>query len=324
MPSAIGKGLPATAHSDLPDASRAISANTGLRTRRGSDACVRPSVGAAKHRDGAFAVVVIGLPLRTDEASFRKHFATCGAVSKVIMPTEKNGLLKGDCFLEFVSEQGANTAVELGKTLFAGTSIITVQKVGAKQYKRDRERDPALTVVVRGLSDKVCESEMISSFGACGELRRLTMPTDREGKCKGFAYVQFSDEVSMERALELNRTIFMGNEMTVETEEQEATKIKKLARKRVLPDGPAVFVTSLSWSIEEHSLEEAFSSCGEILGCRILIGHHGRSKGKPTGNGLVVFASEEGQRRAIEEMDGFELAGKVIAVREHTLKPARR
>ena len=69
----------------------------------------------------------------------------------------------------------------------------------------------------------------------------------------------------------------------------------------------------MAWSVNDDTLREAFSKYGELEECTVL---KDRQSGKSRGRGIVRFATEEAMKKAIEEMNGSELEGRAIAVRQ--------
>ncbi|MQM03282.1 hypothetical protein Taro_036066 [Colocasia esculenta] len=62
-----------------------------------------------------------------------------------------------------------------------------------------------------------------------------------------------------------------------------------------------LFVGGLSWSVDEKSLKDAFSSFGEVTEVRIM---YDKQSGRSRGFGFVHFASDEGASCAKDAMDG--------------------
>ncbi|XP_023512522.1 glycine-rich RNA-binding protein 1-like [Cucurbita pepo subsp. pepo] len=73
------------------------------------------------------------------------------------------------------------------------------------------------------------------------------------------------------------------------------------------------FVGGLAWATDNHALEKAFSSFGEIVEAKIV---NDRETGRSRGFGFVTFAEEESMRSAIEAMNGQNLDGRSITVNE--------
>ncbi|CAE7561307.1 pab1, partial [Symbiodinium pilosum] len=176
--------------------------------------------------------------------------------------------------------------------------------------------------VVRGLPDWMTEAQLKADFATCGQLKRASMPMNKEGKGKGFAYVQYKNDESMKKALEWNSTWYKGVTITVEKlgEESKGKGRGRRGRekKEKLPDGPTIHVGSLSYEVDDEMLKQAFAACGEVVASRVLISGKGKTKGKSRGTGLVVFATEEAQKKAVATMNEVELAGRQITVREYT------
>ncbi|XP_076923148.1 glycine-rich RNA-binding protein GRP1A-like [Bidens hawaiensis] len=73
------------------------------------------------------------------------------------------------------------------------------------------------------------------------------------------------------------------------------------------------FVGGLAWATTDRSLEEAFSSYGEILESKII---NDRETGRSRGFGFVTFKDEKSLKDAIEWMNGQSLDGRDITVNE--------
>ncbi|KAL7566941.1 hypothetical protein ACA910_017242 [Epithemia clementina (nom. ined.)] len=58
--------------------------------------------------------------------------------------------------------------------------------------------------------------ELVSHFAACGTIERVTIVCDKyTGKPKGFAYLEFQDESSIENAVKLDGSEFRGRSLKV-------------------------------------------------------------------------------------------------------------
>lgn len=76
-------------------------------------------------------------------------------------------------------------------------------------------------------------------------------------------------------------------------------------------DKKKLFVGSLPWSMSGQSLQDLFSSYGDIVEAIIISDSmSGRSKGF----GFVTFATEEAAQKAQSEMDGKDIEGRKIVV----------
>ncbi|CAK9042992.1 Polyadenylate-binding protein, partial [Durusdinium trenchii] len=293
-----------------------------LTVRRATDA-IEKGAGKGKRdkeKEDEVSVVVKGFPIQdTDEETLRNGFMVCGEVVRIRLPRGSDGLPKGTAFVQFSTEEQVQRALELdGQDIF-GSGNISVHRANEKRKDhKDKEKNDDFTVVVRGLPDWVQETQLKSDFGSCGPLKRVSVPKDNNGNGKGFGYVQYKSDDAVNRALEWHNTWYKGVQITVEKLGADKGRGRggRRDRKERLPEGPTVNVSGLSYEVDDEMLKQAFAACGEVVACRVNISNKGRSKGKSRGTGLVVFATEEAQKKAVETMDQMELSGRTITVKE--------
>ncbi|XP_058070424.1 glycine-rich RNA-binding protein 2, mitochondrial-like [Magnolia sinica] len=72
-----------------------------------------------------------------------------------------------------------------------------------------------------------------------------------------------------------------------------------------------LFIGGLSYSTDEQSLREAFTSYGEVIEARVIMD---RETGRSRGFGFVNFTSSEEASAAIAAMDGKDLHGRMVRV----------
>ncbi|KAL5797947.1 hypothetical protein ACOSQ2_002767 [Xanthoceras sorbifolium] len=72
-----------------------------------------------------------------------------------------------------------------------------------------------------------------------------------------------------------------------------------------------LFVGGLSWSLNEKSLKDAFSSYGEVTEVNII---YDRDSGRSRGFGFVHFSKEEDAVCAKDAMDGKALSGRPLRI----------
>ncbi|XP_022879392.1 glycine-rich RNA-binding protein 3, mitochondrial-like [Olea europaea var. sylvestris] len=72
-----------------------------------------------------------------------------------------------------------------------------------------------------------------------------------------------------------------------------------------------LFVGGLSYNMDEMSLRETFSKCGEVVEARIIMD---RETGRSRGFGFVTYTSTDEASSAIQELDGQELQGRRVKV----------
>ncbi|KAG7581312.1 RNA-binding domain superfamily [Arabidopsis suecica] len=72
-----------------------------------------------------------------------------------------------------------------------------------------------------------------------------------------------------------------------------------------------LFIGGLSWSVDEQSLKDAFSSFGEVTEVRIA---YDKGSGRSRGFGFVDFAEEGDALSAKDAMDGKGLLGRPLRI----------
>ncbi|XP_076930212.1 glycine-rich RNA-binding protein 4, mitochondrial-like [Bidens hawaiensis] len=77
------------------------------------------------------------------------------------------------------------------------------------------------------------------------------------------------------------------------------------------PANSKLFVAGLSWSVDERSLKDAFSSFGEVSEVRIM---YDKDSGRSRGFGFVNFSKEDEANSAKDAMDGKAFLGRPLKV----------
>ena len=81
-----------------------------------------------------------------------------------------------------------------------------------------------------------------------------------------------------------------------------------------------LFIGSLDYSVTDAQLEEHFSKIGKVLSAKVIVD---RMTGQGKGFGFVEMATAEEAKMAMDKLDGSELAGRSIAVKEAKPQIAR-
>jgi RNA recognition motif-containing protein len=78
--------------------------------------------------------------------------------------------------------------------------------------------------------------------------------------------------------------------------------------------GPVkLFVGGLSWDISTDELRTAFSKFGNVVDATVILD---RGTGRSRGFGFVTFENPPDAANAVKEMDGKELAGRILKVNQ--------
>jgi len=77
--------------------------------------------------------------------------------------------------------------------------------------------------------------------------------------------------------------------------------------------GTRLYVGNLPYSVTELDLRDLFSGLGTVTDAKIITD---RETGRPRGFGFVEMSSDEEARKAIEELNGRDVQGRQVAVKE--------
>jgi RNA-binding protein 39 len=176
------------------------------------------------------------------------------------------------------------------------------------------ERD-ARTVFCMQLSHRVRPRDLEEFFSSVGKVRDVKLITDtKTRRSKGVAYVEFYELESVSLALGLTGEKLMGAPVLVQ--QTQAEKNRSLFGQPYHHHnhhaGPVkLFVGSLHYNINQAMLRGIFEPFGPVEHVSIVTDSEtGRSKGY----GYVTFRKADHANKALEQLNGFELAGRAIKV----------
>jgi len=186
-------------------------------------------------------------------------------------------------------------------------------KKGKSAENGGEEAAPGTTAFVSGLSFEATEEQIREYFGACGEIKNVSLPARPDGKPKGIAFVEFSSQEAVNKALELDQqTPDWNNERYLKIKVSESRAKTSFSREpSAKPEGcKTVFVGNLSWGADEDSITATFADCGTVTNVRIATD---RDTGQSKGFAHVEFEEDDAVDKAIAKT-GTELDGRAIRV----------
>ncbi|KAJ1440388.1 RNA-binding domain superfamily [Sesbania bispinosa] len=183
------------------------------------------------------------------------------------------------------------------------------------------------TICVRNLSYRVERADMENLFKHCGEVVDVRLQRDSEGRLRGFGHVEFATAEAAQKALELDNTELLKRPIRIgiAREKVEYTlNISNLSNSNIKSERfqfQTVFVKGFDTSLAEDklkaSLEEHFSSCGEIAWISIP---KFRDSGAFKGFAHLYFKGVDSLKKALQ-LDQTELGGYPLLVEK--AKPRR-
>uniref|UniRef100_A0A453YTY7 RNA-binding protein 39 n=1 Tax=Anopheles gambiae TaxID=7165 RepID=A0A453YTY7_ANOGA len=194
---------------------------------------------------------------------------------------------------------------------------------GGSGYYRDRspleemsqeDRD-ARTVFCMQLSQRIHARDLEEFFSSVGKVRDVRLITcNKTKRFKGIAYIEFKDPESVALALGLSGQKLLG--IPISVQHTQAEKNRMASQPPVAPpknpSGPMrLYVGSLHFNITEDMLNGIFEPFGKIDNIQLIMdADTGRSKGY----GFITFHNADDAKKALEQLNGFELAGRPMKV----------
>lgn len=188
---------------------------------------------------------------------------------------------------------------------------------GAKLDMSAEERDQR-TLFILQIARQTRPRDLEEFFSAVGSVRDVRIITDsRTGRSKGIAYVEFWEEESVPLGLALSGQKLLGAPLVIQRTCAERNRAANATIGTSLGFGPApskgpckLHVSQLHPNITESMLDGIFDAFGRVDKIEIVKDPAGNS----LGYGFVTFKLTEDGQKAMEQLNGFEIAGKPIKV----------
>lgn len=151
-----------------------------------------------------------------------------------------------------------------------------------------------------------------------GTVMDARIVTDRlSRRSKGIGYVEFRTIELVEKAIALSGTVVMGLPIMVQLTEAERNKTHagdgsiNLPPGVSAPHGAILYVGSLHFNLTESDIKQVFEVFGEL---EFVDLHRDAMTGRSKGYAFIQYKRAEDARMALQQMEGFELAGRTLRV----------
>lgn len=170
------------------------------------------------------------------------------------------------------------------------------------------QRDPSMrrsgagNIFIKNLDRTIDNKAIYDTFSMFGNILSCKVATDEDGNSKGYGFVHFETEESAQKAIEkVNGMLLEGKKVYVGKFQPRATRMREMGE--TARRFTNVFIKNFGEELDKESLEKLFSKFGEITSSAVMIDSDGRSKGF----GFVAFKNPEDAKKAVSEMNDFEL-----------------
>ncbi|KAL5022523.1 hypothetical protein ScPMuIL_001678 [Solemya velum] len=190
-----------------------------------------------------------------------------------------------------------------------------------KQDLTPEERD-ARTVFCMQLSARIRQRDLEEFFSSVGKVKDVRLITDNKTRrSKGIAYIEFGDTDSVPLAIGLAGQKLLGVPIIVQPSQAEKNRVANAAialQKGTI--GPMrLYVGSLHFNITEDMLRGIFEPFGTIEDIKLIRDHE---TNRSQGYGFITFTDADDAKKALEQLNGFELAGRPMKVGHVTERAA--
>ncbi|NXM36323.1 SART3 protein, partial [Oxyruncus cristatus] len=140
------------------------------------------------------------------EAKLRELFGSCGEVAEIRPVFSNKGTFRGYCYVQFKEEESAVQALGLDRTAVEGRPMFVSPCV-------DKNKNPDFKVFrysttlekhklfISGLPFSCTKEELEEVCKAHGNVKDIRLVTNRAGKPKGLAYVEYENEAQASQAV---------------------------------------------------------------------------------------------------------------------------
>ncbi|XP_048582482.1 squamous cell carcinoma antigen recognized by T-cells 3 [Nematostella vectensis] len=172
----------------------------------------------------------------------------------------------------------------------------------------DRSSDPR-KVFISNLLFSITEDHLRDKFSKLGEVLDVRIVKNMAGRSKGYAYVEFNNESTVQAALAMDREKMEGRPMFISPCVDKAKNPTTFKFPTSL-DKHTLFVSNLPFDAKESEIEELFSKHGVVKQVRLVTNR----AGKPKGYGYVEYEQESSASTAVLTLDKTEVKGRTISV----------
>ena len=274
-------------------------------------------------KKGAGNVFIKNLHPDIDNKTLYDTFSTFGKILSCKIATDEHGHSKGFGFVHYDDAESAKAAIEnVNGMLLNNMEVYVAPHIPRKdrESKMQEMIKNFTNVYVKNFGPEMTEDQLREMFEAYGKVTSTYLPTDNEGKARGFGFVNFEDheeaakavDALNEKELEGGRILYVGRAQKKREREESLRKQWQQARQERISkyQGVNLFVKNLDDTIDDTKLKEEFAPYGKITSAKVMTNDAGKSRGF----GFVCYTKPEEATRAINEMHQRMVMGKPLYV----------
>lgn len=223
-------------------------------------------------------VFIKNLDTSIDNKALHDTFATFGSVLSCKVATDSSGQSKGHGFVQFDSEEAAQSAIKQLNGM-----LINDKQVYVGLFIRRQERangSPKFTnVYVKNFPETYTDEDLKKLFVPYGTITSATVMKDVNGKSRCFGFVNFQSPDSAADAVERSNGTTISDDKVLyvgraqRKAEREAELKAKIEQERISRyeklQGSNLYLKNLDDNISDEKLKDLFSEFGTITSCKV-------------------------------------------------------
>ncbi|KAL3532017.1 hypothetical protein ACH5RR_005538 [Cinchona calisaya] len=271
-------------------------------------------------RSGIGNVFVKNLGDSIDSAKLQETFNPFGNILSCKVAMSEDRKSKGYGFVQFESEDSANSAIEkLNGSLVEDKEIFVAKFVKRSDRVLTNPDAKYTNLYMKNLDLEITEDHLNEKFSEFGKVVSLLISQDENGASRGFGFVNFESPDDARRAMEAMNGSQLGSKVLyvsraqkkAEREEFLRRQFEERRKERMLKyQGSNVYVKNIDDAVTDEELREHFSPCGTIISAKLMRDDKGISKGF----GFVCFSTPEEAYNAVITLHGFMFHRKPLYV----------
>jgi len=250
---------------------------------------------------------VVNLSYDTEFFTIKELFSQFGAVTKVFVPKDRNtGKNKGIAFVTMGTEAERDAAIEGMNQQTVDNRKIFVDKAKPRG-EGNRERKEMTKLYVGNISYETTPEQLEERFSEFGPVSNIYVPMDKySGEPRGFAFLALAPADAEKAIAACDGTELDGRTIEVKVSLPRGSKAPNRKNETKL------YIGNISFDTEQETLRELFEDYGPIVDLYCPLD---ANTGRPRGFAFVTLEPENAIR-AIEEVDGWEVDGRMLRVNE--------
>ncbi|KAA8516633.1 hypothetical protein F0562_016861 [Nyssa sinensis] len=278
------------------------------------------------HRDpdarksGIGNVFVKNLGELIDNVKLQEMFQKFGNILSCKVVLSDDGKSKGYGFVQFETEESANSAIEKLNCSTVGGKQIYVGKFVRKSERVLPSPDAKYTnLYMKNLDPDVTEELLREKFSEFGKILSMVISKDDNGVSRGFGFMNFDSPDDAKRAMEAMNGSQLGSKVLYVARAQKKAEREQILRRQfedkrkeqiLKYQGSNVYVKNINDDVTDDELREHFSKCGTITSAKLMRDDKGISKGF----GFVCFSTPEEASNAVSTFHGYMFHRKPLYV----------